>query len=119
MDKFAKKRVCGYCEKEMGATYRSKKFCSDKCRVYFGRGEKSISLKLATETNFGQVPTILEDTPKHQVIPIEQGNGENIFSETKEDKINKLEGELALITGTSFLATQRRRYLKNQIEILK
>jgi predicted nucleic acid-binding Zn ribbon protein len=39
-DKFKKQTNCGYCGKEMDAKYRSKKFCSDKCRVYFGREDK-------------------------------------------------------------------------------
>lgn len=40
-DKFKKETNCGYCGKEMEAKYRSKKFCSDKCRVYFGRDKKA------------------------------------------------------------------------------
>lgn len=40
IDKFAKREHCLYCEKKMEAKNRNKKFCSDKCRVYFGR-EKS------------------------------------------------------------------------------
>jgi predicted nucleic acid-binding Zn ribbon protein len=36
-DKFEKRKVCLYCEKEMEAKKRSKRFCSDKCRVYFKR----------------------------------------------------------------------------------
>lgn len=37
MGKFDKKDICGYCSKKMDAKYRSKRFCSDKCRVYFNR----------------------------------------------------------------------------------
>jgi len=38
MGVFDKNIVCEYCKKEMVASYRSKRFCSDKCRVYFRRG---------------------------------------------------------------------------------
>jgi len=43
-DKFKKETNCRYCGKEMEAKYRSKKFCSDKCRVYFGREKKIIEV---------------------------------------------------------------------------
>ena len=36
-DKFKLNTSCKYCEKPMDAKYRSKRFCSPKCRVYFGR----------------------------------------------------------------------------------
>jgi len=36
-NKFEKKDKCLYCEKPMEAVYRNKKFCSTKCRVYWGR----------------------------------------------------------------------------------
>ncbi len=53
-DKFEKRKNCLYCEKEMDAVYRNKKFCSDKCRVYFGRENKvvisnDVSVKDATK----------------------------------------------------------------------
>ena len=37
MSKLDKNSVCEYCQNEMVASYRSKRFCSGKCRVYFGR----------------------------------------------------------------------------------
>lgn len=37
MGKFDKRDTCGYCNGKMEAKYRSKRFCSDKCRVYFNR----------------------------------------------------------------------------------
>jgi len=37
MSKLDKNSVCEYCQNEMIASYRSKRFCSGKCRVYFGR----------------------------------------------------------------------------------
>jgi len=40
MGVFDKNIACEYCKKEMAASYRSKRFCSDKCRVYFGRKTK-------------------------------------------------------------------------------
>lgn len=40
MDKFDKKEACEYCGKKMEAKQRNKKFCSDKCRVYWNRENK-------------------------------------------------------------------------------
>lgn len=36
-NKFEKRTTCEYCEQPMEATNRNKRFCSDKCRVYWGR----------------------------------------------------------------------------------
>ena len=41
MGVFDKNIICEYCKKDMIASYRNKRFCSDKCRVYFGRDMKS------------------------------------------------------------------------------
>ena len=38
MGKFDKNSTCGYCGEEMVSVNRNKKFCSDKCRVYYRRG---------------------------------------------------------------------------------
>jgi len=35
--KFDKNSKCGYCGEEMIPVNRNKKFCSDKCRVYYRR----------------------------------------------------------------------------------
>lgn len=40
MNKFEKRTVCEYCEGALEAKNRNKRFCSDKCRVYFGRENK-------------------------------------------------------------------------------
>lgn len=37
MDKFEKRVVCEYCESSMESINRNKRFCSDKCRVYWNR----------------------------------------------------------------------------------
>ncbi len=37
MSKFEKRVVCEYCEEKMESTNRNKRFCSDKCRVYWNR----------------------------------------------------------------------------------
>lgn len=44
MGVFDKNIVCEYCKKEMVASYRSKRFCSDKCRIYFRR--KNVKLNV-------------------------------------------------------------------------
>lgn len=41
MGKFDKKEVCEYCNEKMEAKYRSKRFCSPKCRVYWNREIKN------------------------------------------------------------------------------
>ena len=48
-DKFKKNTTCLYCGENMEAKYRNKRFCSNKCRVYFKResGEKIIVEKSA------------------------------------------------------------------------
>ena len=62
MGKFDKNTDCFYCKEEMVSRNRNKKFCSDKCRVYFRRENvklidvetrqslSHISTKIATET---------------------------------------------------------------------
>jgi hypothetical protein len=40
MGKFDKKDTCEYCEENMQPVNRNKRFCSDKCRVYFNRENK-------------------------------------------------------------------------------
>lgn len=45
MDKFDKKEHCEYCGSKMKAKQRNKRFCSDKCRVYWHReNDKSSEL---------------------------------------------------------------------------
>lgn len=36
-NKFEKNKNCEYCGKDLKAKYRSKRFCNDKCRIYFNR----------------------------------------------------------------------------------
>ena len=50
MGVFDKNIVCEYCKKEMVASYRSKRFCSDKCRVYSRRGNNTPEPKQPEET---------------------------------------------------------------------
>ena len=38
--KLDKNTNCEYCGKDLEAKYRSKRFCDDKCRVYFNRENK-------------------------------------------------------------------------------
>lgn len=43
-DKFTKRTTCEYCEKAMEAEYRNKRFCSDKCRVYWNRENPKVKV---------------------------------------------------------------------------
>jgi hypothetical protein len=36
-NKFEKNTNCAYCNKPLDAKYRTKRFCDDKCRIYFNR----------------------------------------------------------------------------------
>ena len=40
MGKFDKKETCEYCNEKMESKNRNKRFCSDKCRVYWNRENK-------------------------------------------------------------------------------
>ena len=40
MGKFDKKEICEYCQENMEAKYRNKRFCSPRCRVYWNRENK-------------------------------------------------------------------------------
>ena len=44
---------------------------------------------------------------------------ENVISTTKQDEINKLKGELALVIGKSDIAAKRRNFLQKQIDKLE
>ena len=50
MGKFDKREICMYCEQKMEAKYRNKKFCSNKCRVYWNR-ENIKEQTIPTDTN--------------------------------------------------------------------
>ena len=63
--KFEKRSNCDYCGEKMESKYRSKRFCSDMCRVYFNRENKGnnppIEVKDFTKPTNVVVPN---DTPK-------------------------------------------------------
>lgn len=51
-NKFDKKTNCDYCDKPLDAKYRSKRFCDDKCRIYWNRGNaKTRIIDLNGKTN--------------------------------------------------------------------
>ena len=61
MGKFDKNSACEYCENEMTASYRSKRFCSDKCRIYFRRENVKLNVPktLQSVTNSKKIVTEL------------------------------------------------------------
>ncbi len=69
MGKFDKKDACGYCGNKMEAKYRSKKFCSVKCRVYFSREKVQFS-----EQKTGQAQN--KDMSKSELLKLMRENGE-------------------------------------------
>jgi len=46
--KFEKRDTCEYCNSKMDSKYRSKRFCSPKCRVYFARDDKPMQTEPET-----------------------------------------------------------------------
>jgi len=61
MGKFDKNSACEYCKNEMTASYRSKRFCSDKCRIYFRRENVKLNVpKTIQKTTQKTVQTITD-----------------------------------------------------------
>ena len=73
MGKFDKKTVCEYCEGEMKSTYRNKRFCSDKCRVYFNREKHKVNIK---KSELKKEVEIIEDN----YVDINKERRENILA---------------------------------------
>jgi len=63
MGVFDKNVVCEYCKKEMVASYRSKRFCSDKCRVYFRRGNVKSNVSKTKQPVVTNSKKIVKDAP--------------------------------------------------------
>lgn len=77
VDKFEKRSHCLYCEKEMDAAYRNKRFCSDKCRVYWNRENPKVQIKNLNEATNEKKPPSQKKT--NYSIPDEFGQaGTNI-----------------------------------------
>jgi tRNA(Ile2) C34 agmatinyltransferase TiaS len=56
MNRFEKNNFCAYCNKEMESAYRSKKYCSAKCRVYYSREIANKSKEDAISINEKNAP---------------------------------------------------------------
>lgn len=69
MGKFDKNSTCEYCEKEMISKNRNKRFCSDKCRVYFKRENVQL-IEKKTGQNLSQKTTIIatKDLSKSEIF---------------------------------------------------
>lgn len=63
-DKFEKSSHCQYCNKPMEAEYRNKKFCSDKCRVYFNRENKVKKVSVSDFTKPANVVKPITEKPQ-------------------------------------------------------
>jgi hypothetical protein len=81
MGKFDKNTNCFYCQKEMISKNRNKKFCSDKCRVYFRRENVQLIAK-KTGQNLSQVSTKIATEP-----PIKELTKAEIFKLIREGKM--------------------------------
>ena len=92
--KFEKNKNCEYCGKDLKAKYRSKRFCNDKCRIYYNR-ENVVAV--VSENNKKENKVAIEEgrsTPrnlgeKHQsALPIDISDMEKQFQSlinTKKD----------------------------------
>lgn len=69
MNRFDKRDACGYCSKKMDAKYRSKRFCSDKCRVYFNRENVKFGVQKTVQTKDVQLS-------KSELLKLMRKNGE-------------------------------------------
>ena len=93
-DKFKKDTNCKYCGQEMEAKYRSKKFCSNKCRVYFNREFKrgTINLPKVGEVIQNKMP-VVDNTP-FVVTEIKQHNHSlTLTVKPIKEEIPRLKGE--------------------------
>jgi hypothetical protein len=63
MGVFDKNIVCEYCKKEMIASYRSKRFCSDKCRIYFRRENVKLNVSKTKQPVVTNIPKKETDVP--------------------------------------------------------
>ena len=96
MGKFDKKTVCEYCENEMKSTYRNKRFCSDKCRVYFNREKHKPNIEnKENKENILALIELIENTP----IPKERDtpNGRFFWKKEMEQKTKILKNKLKLL----------------------
>ena len=102
IDKFKKETNCHYCGREMDAKNRSKKFCCDKCRVYFGREAKSLIEKGAIDiatTNFKKNETKSVFYVDGNIKPLtEYGKNKvrSMIDKIKEEEVPRLKGETSI-----------------------
>lgn len=76
-NKLDKRTNCLYCDKALEAKYRSKKFCDDKCRIYWNRENK------AKKTP----PTDKKETKK--VAPENMSRIEKMLWESEQEILNQ------------------------------
>jgi hypothetical protein len=81
--KFDKNAACAYCEKEMVSINRNKKFCSDKCRIYFRRE----NVKLIDQKN-RQAESDLAQMPVKKVAELPKNSNElSAFDKYRNKKL--------------------------------
>ena len=82
MGKFDKKERCEYCEEKMVALNRNKRFCSDKCRVYFNRENakavlnKNEKKEIVKKQNIIPKVPIKKEMTKAEILKLMRDNGE-------------------------------------------
>jgi len=124
-NKFEKRDNCEYCENPMEAKYRNKRFCSDKCRIYWNREKDAIKLM---EESFKES----KEEMKKVANDIFEG-GLAISKTNLEGKIERIdpisnEGEIVqriakieelLKLPTKFLPPYKRTPLESELNQLK
>lgn len=85
-NKFEKNTNCEYCGKDLNATYRNKRFCDDKCRIYFKR-ELSVKIEhtpdLPAEVDWYKSAIITTENPKEATVIVTKKHS----GETKKFKV--------------------------------
>lgn len=74
-NKFEKNTNCEYCGKALDAKYRSKRFCDDKCRIYFKREFKVHDLGDGVTVKEKAIPEELQKSFKSPKKPFEGAVG--------------------------------------------
>ena len=87
MGKFDKNSACEYCKNEMTASYRSKRFCSDKCRIYFRRENVKLNVP-KTIKSVSVLENIVTEVPSKKEL-----KNDEIFIEIQRIKSEVIQKE--------------------------
>jgi len=121
VDKFKKSDKCLYCENQMDAVYRNKRFCSNKCRVYWNREKPKVEVKNLNNQTTGLRETEKKAAQNESINNMERKTPEGYkygqdFSVTfnKPQNLEQLKAmcppELTGFEKSEWIATERQKY---------